>query len=264
MASARIFEHTKKINMETQERKDLTTQHERRNFSGKVTAGVIVVAIGVGFMLRELHLDIPRWLLTWQMFLIAIGLYLGARHSFRNPGWIFPVGIGTLFLLKEYFVDIPIGQYWPIAIIIVGLFMIFKPRNKNKNQYWKQWDKNFSSPETSSEDFMDSVSIFGSLKKNIITKDFRGGEAVLIFSGAELNLSQADINGKVVVELTQMFAGSKLIVPAHWTIHTDDMVCIFGGVEDKRTFRQDATNDASKILVLKGTCIFGGIDIKSF
>ena len=111
---------------------------------------------------------------------------------------------------------------------------------------------------------MDSVSIFGSLKKNIITKDFKGGEAVLIFSGAELNLSQADINGKVSIDLTQMFAGSKLIVPPHWTIHTEDMVCIFGGVEDKRTFRQDALTDSSKVLVLKGTCIFGGIDIKSF
>ena len=43
------------------------------------------------------------------------------------------------------------------------------------------------------------------------------------------------------------------------------MVAIFGGVEDKRPQLADtSTVNPNKVLVLKGTCIFGGIDIKSY
>jgi 3-keto-L-gulonate-6-phosphate decarboxylase len=40
------------------------------------------------------------------------------------------------------------------------------------------------------------------------------------------------------------------------------MVAIFGGIEDKRPPQLNAIPD--KILVIVGTSIFGGIDIKSF
>jgi hypothetical protein len=53
------------------------------------------------------------------------------------------------------------------------------------------------------------------------------------------------------------------VVPANWRIHTEEVVCIFGGIDDKRNPTTLAA-DADKVLVLKGVCIFGGIDIKSF
>ena len=251
--------------METQDNKSITSDKnspEQKTRSGRAMGGLIIVTVGAVWLASRLGLDIPYWVFTWPMFLITLGFYIGARHSFKNPGWLIPVAIGTFFLLNDFVMDIPIKQYiWPLAIIVIGLVMIFKPKRRNRDQYWKNWEKN---SETSSEDIMDSVAVFGSLKKNVISKDFKGGEAVMVFSGAEINLSQADINGKAVVELTQVFAGTKLIVPPHWTIQTDDVVCIFGGIEDKRHFRQEALTDTNKILVLKGTCIFGGIDIKSF
>jgi hypothetical protein len=73
------------------------------------------------------------------------------------------------------------------------------------------------------------------------------------------------VNGKIVLELTQIFGGTKLIVPPHWKIQSEDLVAIFGGVEDKRAILSDpSVVSGSKVLVLRGTCIFGGIDIKSF
>jgi hypothetical protein len=52
-------------------------------------------------------------------------------------------------------------------------------------------------------------------------------------------------------------------VPAHWKIQTDEMVTIFGGLNDKRPLPSQPSPD-QRTLVIKGTCVFGGIDIKSY
>ena len=114
----------------------------------------------------------------------------------------------------------------------------------------------------SSEDFIESTSIFGGIKKNILSKKFKGGDVVNIMGGTELNLMQADINGTVILEIVQIFGGTKLIVPAHWEVKPE-MVALFGGIEDKRQM-QNVTLNPDKILVLKGTTMFGGIDIRNY
>jgi hypothetical protein len=97
----------------------------------------------------------------------------------------------------------------------------------------------------------------------VLSKDFKGGESVCVFGGTEINLAQADISGRVAIEIVQVFGGTKIIVPGHWKIETEELVCILGGLNDKRQLINTMT-DQTKVLVLKGTCIFGGIDIKSF
>jgi hypothetical protein len=244
--------------METQDNKSTDRNSiDSTNRSGRTIGGLVIVAVGTIFLLGRLDLDIPHWVTSWPMILIAVGLFIGARHSFKNFVWLIPVFVGVVFLLSRQF-NMSIHEYmWPLFIIGIGLFMIFKPKHKRKNDYWQEH-------VYTGEDYMDSVTIFGNIKKNIITKEFRGGEATTIFGGTELNFSQADIEGKIVLDLTMIFGGVKLIVPPHWKIQTEDMVAIFGGVEDKRPIHRDAVQEANKTLIIKGTCIFGGIDIKSF
>ena len=85
----------------------------------------------------------------------------------------------------------------------------------------------------SEEDFVDSTSIFGGAKKNIISKHFKGGDLVNIFGGTDLDLTQADFTGTAVIELTTIFGGTKLIVPSNWSIKSEAMI-MFGSIEDKR------------------------------
>jgi predicted membrane protein len=114
----------------------------------------------------------------------------------------------------------------------------------------------------SKEDYINSTSIFGGTKKNILSKNFKGGNITNVFGGTEIHLGQADIQGTAVIETTTIFGGTKLIIPSNWTVKSQAAV-IFGGVEDKRAVVP--TPDASeKILVLKGTVMFGGIDIRSY
>jgi predicted membrane protein len=112
------------------------------------------------------------------------------------------------------------------------------------------------------DDIIDSTSIFGGVKKNVISKDFKGGEVTAIFGGTELNLSQADINGKVHLEINQLFGGTKLIIPSNWQVQSDT-TSIFGSVEDTRS-GSGQYMDPNKVLIIDGSSVFGGISIKSY
>jgi predicted membrane protein len=224
--------------------------------SGRVFGGSVLVIIGAVLLARQYGIELPEWLFSWGTLLVALGLFIGAKHSFRGFGWFIPIIIGGVILIENFVPELSIRHYiWPLLIICFGLFMIFRPRHHHRRDWG--WE-----PGVSSEDSIDATSIFGSTKKSIISKDFKGGDITTVFGGTDLNLTQADINGTVMIDVTQVFGGTKLIVPAHWSIKSD-VVCIFGGIEDKRPQSKDIT-DPPKILKLDGTCIFGGIEIKSF
>ena len=229
-----------------------------QNNSGRVIGGIVLLMIGVAFFARRAGLDLPYWLFSWPMILVVIGLYIGGRQSFRLGGWIAPLIVGVVFLADDVLdgFDFDLGHYlWPSVMIAAGLYMIFKPRQN------RDWSRK-GTDSISSDDMIEAIAIFGGDKRNIISKNFKGGEVSTFFGGNDLNLSQADIQGTAVINISTAFGGTKFIVPAHWNVKSE-VVCIFGGLDDKRSLLKEGS-DPNKTLVLKGTCIFGGIDIKSY
>jgi uncharacterized protein (DUF983 family) len=260
--------------MEIMDENSTTTEPTRPPAKKRfIISGFVLLAAGALLIARHMGYLFPEWLFSWEMCLIGIGIYFGEKHNFKNPSFFILIAIGTILLLKEYWFGIDVRPYiWPTVLILIGLGLILKPRrirdwkdNKRHRQFTKRSEKDYKydyAAFNSSEDYMDSVSIFGGSNKNIVSKNFKGGEAVSIFGGTELNLMQADINGTIILELTQVFGGCKLIVPAHWEIKAE-LVNIFGGVDDKRPI-QNTPPDPNKIIILKGTSIFGGIEIRSY
>jgi predicted membrane protein len=245
--------------------KDYQAMHRR----GSIWTGVFILLIGVAFLIRNTVTGLPPWVFSWPSFLIVFGFFIGIRHNFKGVAWFIMMAVGAVFLYERIVPDIAVRQYiWPMALIVVGLFFILRPWRRGMHGSEK---KNAGVPgadllgdeETwSSEDFVDSTSIFGGAKKNIISKNFKGGDLVNIFGGTDLDLTQADFTGTAVIELTTIFGGTKLIIPSNWSIKSDAVI-IFGGLEDKRKMPTISDNP-DKTLVLKGTVIFGGIDIKSY
>ena len=230
--------------------------------------GVFILIIGVAALLKATLTDFPDWLFSWQMLMIVFGLFIGLRHNFRGPSWLILILIGGIFLVNEIYPEISFRRYmWPVAIIVVGLFIILRPRRGwkfNPNKKTEGASDSFFTEDIdySKDDFVDSTSIFGGAKRIIISKNFKGGDLVSIFGGTELDLSQADFTGVAVIELTTIFGGTKLLVPSNWSVKSE-AVTIFGGIEDKRRM-QTITETPEKTLVIRGTVMFGGIDIKSF
>ncbi len=89
-----------------------------------------------------------------------------ANKTTANP-------ISNVFQLKSF--------VWPVLIIMLGLFIIFKPRRQYRRYRWQECqpprDKGHifdTAEEKSSEDFIDSTSVMGGVKKNILSKKFKG------------------------------------------------------------------------------------------
>ena len=245
----------------------------RRSGHSHIWTGVFILLIGVAALVKASFTDLPDWVFSWQTFLIALGFFSGIKHGFRGASWFILILIGTAFLFRDYYPDLYIRRYiWPAALIIVGGFLIIRPRHRHhwlssedekKNAGQQPGNSILGEEEKwSKDDFVNTNCIFGGTKRNILSKEFKGGDIVNIFGGTELNLSQADIQGKIVIEITNFFGGTKLIVPSNWEVKSE-AVTVFGGLEDKRSIGA-STESSGKILLLKGTVIFGGIEIKSF
>jgi predicted membrane protein len=268
----------------------------RRNRSGSVLAGLLLLCIGTLLLLKQFGVPFPDWFFTWPMILIAFGLMIGAGHAFRDPGWVVITGVGTVFLLDKIWPAVPIHHFiWPVLIIALGFMIILAPRRHRKwhekwgkyremqdNTDWEKWPHTMQTPATEDltaepqatvinpiaesdkkrgDNWLDTVTIFGNVKKLVYSKNFLGGDIVTIFGGAEINLTQADFKGNIVIEMVQIFGGAKLIVPPHWQIRSE-MVAVFGGIEDKRAPQN--SYDEDKVVILNGTTFFGGIEIRSY
>lgn len=255
-------------------------QHKSRRW-----VGVFLLAIGALLLARASGVVFPAWFFTWPMILIAIGVFSGIRHGFRRLGWLIPIVVGFVFLMDELSPDRTLKPYiWPVAIIVMGLLFLFRPKKKRwlqddaditskplvseqkqmaeENSHWPGYQNEQAEWKVSNDNnnVIDVTAIFGGVKKNILSKSFKGGDVTTFMGGAELNLTQADINGKVMIDCFNMFGGTKLIIPPDWDVQSE-MVSIFGGIEDKR---QPTQVSPTKVIVLDGTCIFGGVEIKSF
>ena len=122
-------------------KEDMWKQWEAEHKRGKIIGGIFVVIAGALFLGRELGSEIPYWVFSWKMLLIAIGLFVGLKHRFRRWGWIMPVIIGSVFLMVDLCPELTIKPLlWPILIIVFGLIMIFKPRRKwGHRRHWRKW-----------------------------------------------------------------------------------------------------------------------------
>jgi predicted membrane protein len=251
------------------------------NFKNKqqspIIAGSILIIIGVIILLQKLNIHIPTHFIHWQYIPIIAGLYFGYKKNFGpSYSWVIPIAIGGLFLLSDV-CDIDVWQFFiPIVFIGAGILFILNTNGRNK------WLKNnFSNTETNTEtnytedeqfqhastnndfdSYIDSTSIFSNIKKKVISQNFRGGSFVIIMGGVEINLMNANMQSPAVIDITSLMGGARIIVPSNWQIK-NEITAIMGGVEDKRPIQTNFEPN-QKILILKGTTIMGGIDIKSY
>lgn len=246
------------------------------NETGRIVAGLILVAVGGVLLLRKMGFYFPGWLVSWPMVLILVGIYLGVKHNFRNNAWIIMIAIGGFFLLNQVIPGWGLKPYfWPIAIILAGVFFIFRPKEGFMNH--EKWnadlpvediDPNNPSAPTSSysiiedTDYIKLDSVFSGVNRRVLSKNFRGGHLSSVFGGAEVDFSQAEITSPVVLKMEVVFGGIKLIVPSHWAIQ-NELDGVFHGVEDKRRIAVMPDLNPTKVLVLKGSVVFGGVEIKN-
>lgn len=247
-------------------------ENENYKNDGRLFTGLFLIAAGCIIIAFKLGAPIPAWLITWPVALIAIGIGISIKHRFRSVPGLILILIGGINLFDQLTPESHIRNYtFPVIIIAVGLFFIFRPKKqwKHRRDYDASRDQWTSIPESDTykamyegADYIDATCVLGGTKRIIVSKNFRGGDITCFMGGAEIDLTQADIQSPAVLDVTMVFGGCKLIVPANWEVKSEVSV-VFGGIDDKRVL--NASNiTPGKVLVLEGTAVFGGIEIRSY
>jgi predicted membrane protein len=230
-------------------------RHKNRNYDSRTFMGIILVAIGAVLIARNygwLDYEISRYLISWQMLLIVLGLFNLARRAYTAA--IVLIGIGLFFL-----VDVPDNlreNFWPALIVLIGVSLILQ---------WRRPRSGFHLPHGAvdsqkSTDFIDETAIFGGRRISVVTDTFQGGKITSIFGGSKVNLLYSKPVEGCVIDVATIFGGTKIIVPEDWNIKVE-VVSVFGGFEDKRSASVISRTSSGKIVVIKGTCIFGGGEV---
>lgn len=235
---------------------------ERHSSSNKrVYFGLFLIVIGGFWILERLNLIPAIWndiLISWQMLLIAIGLFslIGGN---RTTGTVLIV-IGGFFLIPEIF-TVPyelrrIG--WPLLIIGIGLVLLITHGRR-------KGEPKMPEPGKHGLDYFDDFIIFGGREVFVNSQNFYGGKNTSMFGGTEYDLRQAHLSANgAVIDCVSIFGGCGFIVPPDWTVK-NEVTAVFGGFSDKRgkSINQNIP-DPSKTLIIKGFTAFGGIEIKHF
>ncbi len=244
--------------------------------NSRIWSGFILVTAGLLLLAYKMGAPIPGWIFTWPVLLIAIGLLTGIKSKFHNPGAFIMILIGSIFLVDQSMPGIDFHNYIiPTILIAIGLLFILRPKNSSCGRRRRHWNNdakpddatnNFKPASDFSEgdhaEYIDVHAVFGGIKKNIQSKNFKGGEITSFMGGSEINFMHADIQHPVTLEINNVFGGTKLIIPPNWDVK-NEISAVFGGVEDKRSFN-NSTPDFNKKILLKGACVFGGIEITNY
>jgi Cell wall-active antibiotics response 4TMS YvqF/Domain of unknown function (DUF5668) len=242
---------------------------EIRNIGKAIVFPLFVVIAGVVFLLDQLGVaSAARFFdFFWPALLLYFGLaglLFGAVVG-RFWGSLLTIA-GVILLLNHFGYHINFDIFWPIAIILWGLWLLGIALTGKSD--WKMgwartvgdsFARGFGSDSNSADPEL--VAVFASVKRRITAPNFRGGKAVAIFGEVKLDLTKAEIEGyEATLEATGVFGAVEVRVPEKWEVSVRG-AAILGEYQDR--LHQHPEGTPPKRLVIKGGAVFGSVVVKN-
>ena len=234
-----------------------------RPFGGGLVAGAVLTLVGLALLLDHLRIiSFDRLWQFWPMLLVLVGISHFINRERRRWGMFLMIMGAFLQLNQLGIVHFQWGDLWPFLLIASGLFMIWGSLGAK----WAKWRPAFSlSGDGDPRTTLNEVAIFGGIERRVTTQDFQGGHINAVFGGVEIDLTDANMQAEeATLEINAIFGGVELRVPETWQVAFRGTP-IFGGIADK-TLRRGSQQPAvlpTRVLVLTGAVIFGGVEIKN-
>ena len=203
------------------------------------------------FLLDNFNL-VESWriLQFWPVILLVTGLrnLTGAQdRATAVRGTLLTVVAALLLLSALDLIDADIWDFWPVILLAIGTRMLMNAMSGPGD----------ASDASATEESV--AAVLGSIERRNRSADFRGGSVSAFMGGVNLDLREADIAGeRAVILVFAMMGGLHIRIPEEWTVEVGAM-SVMGGIEDKT--RGPAVT--AKRLVLQGTVIMGGIEIRN-
>jgi predicted membrane protein len=232
------------------------------NSNKRMTIGIILIFLGGLFLLNTLDIfsfEVTHVVFSFPFILFIVGILIMINSSKKVFGGVL-TGIGTIWLLPRIFPEIDYGAniILPLAFIGLGVYIIFKHTQKKREDI-----PGFHRDVIADKDMIEDVAIFGGGTKIITSENFKGGSITAIFGGSEIDLTGCKMaEGNNVIDILALFGGTTLIIPKDWNVQVN-ITPIFGGFSNKTVKLPITSIDYTRMLVIKGLCIFGGGEIKT-
>jgi predicted membrane protein len=222
--------------------------------NGRLVAGALLISFGILFTLDNMGvLDAGDVLTYWPVILIAVGflkIVQQPREGQRKVGWVL-LAIGV-FLQLQILGLTHMRSAWPFLLVVIGGLLV-----------WRALDRSADRPTAESSSQLSEFAVMGGVHRVVESSDFRGGEATAIMGAVELDLRGSTIaTSPAVIDAFALWGGIEITVPPEWKVDVKAMP-ILGGLENKaRSTVRDSSVPAQE-LVIRGTAIMGGIEIKN-
>lgn len=217
--------------------------------------GILLVAVGVIWALNvcgvtDINLLFKGW---WTLFIIlpcAVGLFTERDKL----GHLIGLAVGVILLLGTRDI-LPFDLLWkllvPVAVILIGLRLIFKDIFRKKEKKWLRFDRKSAGARAFS-------AIFSGEDVNYNGIVFEGAELTAVFGGIDCDLRGAIIERDVAIEVNAVFGGVDILLPANVNLRISS-TSVFGGTSNERG---GAELEGVPTVFVNSTCVFGGVDVK--
>jgi len=227
----------------------------------RMVPAMVLIAVGAIFLLNNLHIVYAHEIFRfWPAILIAVGMVklVDSNDTGGRAGGGILIGLGAFFLARNLgFIDIGLGDLWPLILIAFGLLMLFE-RAGSPFHFGIKVSSGNGGARMNKES-----AVFSGGKRVISDQSFTGAKFDAVFGGFEVDLRKANIEAdSAVLDLNAVFGGIEVKIPESWNVVMKG-AGVFGGYVDNTLHPDPRIYPNPKNLFVKGGAVFGGVEIKN-
>lgn len=227
----------------------------------------LLIALGVVFLLGNFVPGFSAgWLIGtfWPVIIIALGIKLlfNSEPKHKIQGSMI-ITLGILFQINELeIIDLNFWSIlWPVLLIFAGISLI---TNVQKRRYKLHKDHLFNDSckkeEITEDDFVNVECVLSSVKKNLMTNEFKGGEITGVMGSVEIDMRRSTLSETGgILSLSTVMGNIELFLPQDWNIFVKTEV-VLGNVENTTINKFDIDQPYIEI---RASAVMGNIEIRN-
>ena len=207
----------------------------------KLVAGIFFAIFGVLLTLEQLGIfDAGRVLRYWPVVLIVFGL-MNLGEAGRRGLAIVGIVVGSLLVaLRASVLRFSLFDLWPVLLIGIGGVIILRALG-------------ISGPEQRTNLW----GVLNTRKVSIDPQELDRRQIVSFMGGVQANVTDAEHEGPVTIEVLSMWGGVEIRVPTGWEVIAE-VVPIMGGIDIKTSGEPNGRQ-----LIIRGLVLMAGMEVRN-
>lgn len=218
---------------------------------GVIILGLVVITFGLSLLANNLGWSDAQYVFrsAWPLFLVAAGVGIVLQRRQGHGFWGVALILAGLwsFAAQQHWLRV---NFWavfgPTLIVLVGASLIWRSVTRPR-------------PESAADSYLHSFAVFSGAELRP-TAPFEGADLTAVLGGAKLDLTGTPMAGdSATIDVFAFMGGVEIWVPSDWNVVTK-VGSFMGACVDKR---RPSTLPPAKQLIIRGSSIMGGVEIKN-